>query len=265
MAKAPAVPWTREHRLIALNLYCKIPFGKLHKGNPVIKEVAAKMGRTASSLAIKLCNFASLDPVLHARGIVGMTGAAKGDRALWQEFHENIAELGEKSEQVLHDLFTTDQTEEVDFLLRNKVRLVPPKGPTESLATAKVRRGQQFFRQSVLIAYEVRCCISGINVPDLLVASHIKPWGRFPSERLNPRNGLCLSKLHDAAFDIGLITLDEKLCVLLSKRLRSFFPQAALEQNFTSFEGRQIHLPEKLAEPDAGFIRFHREEVFLKT
>ena len=63
MAKAPAVKWTREHRLIALNLYCKLPFGKLHKDNPIIKEVAAKMGRTPSSLAMKLCNFASLDPV----------------------------------------------------------------------------------------------------------------------------------------------------------------------------------------------------------
>jgi hypothetical protein len=102
MAKAPSVPWTREHRLIALNLYYKLPFGKLHRGNPLIKEVAAKMGRTASSLAIKLCNFASLDPVLHARGVVGMTGAANADRALWEEFHSSLSALGVESEQLLH-------------------------------------------------------------------------------------------------------------------------------------------------------------------
>jgi putative restriction endonuclease len=59
----------------------------------------------------------------------------------------------------------------------------------------------------------VRCCISGINVPRLLVASHIKPWSEFPEERLDPRNGLCLSSIHDAAFDAGLITLDKKLSV----------------------------------------------------
>src|SRR5436190_17004346 len=108
MAKAPSVPWTREHRLIALNLYCKLPFGKLHRNNPIIKEVATKMGRTASSLAIKLCNFASLDPVLQARGIVGMTGAANDDRTLWKEFHANLVTLGPESEQMLHDLFTKD-------------------------------------------------------------------------------------------------------------------------------------------------------------
>jgi putative restriction endonuclease len=248
---------------MALNLYCKLPFGKLHRGNPIIVETAAKMGRTASSLAIKLCNFASLDPVLQARGIVGMTGAAKEDRTLWQEFHSNSAALGADSEQLLHDLFTRDETKEVDFLSRDKVRLVAPVGSTESQATVKVRRGQQFFRQSVLNAYDVRCCISGINVPRLLVASHIKPWGQFPDERLNPQNGLCLSAIHDAAFDSGLITLDEKLGVVLSKRLRSFFPQPALESNFAPFEGKTIRLPDKLAEPDPIFLAFHRTNIFI--
>jgi putative restriction endonuclease len=108
----------------------------------------------------------------------------------------------------------------------------------------------------------VRCCISGINVPRLLVASHIKPWGKFPTERLNPKNGLCLSSLHDAAFDAGLITLDETLNVVLSKRLKSFFPQPALEQSFIPFEGRSIRLPDKLTEPDADFLSYHRTTVF---
>jgi len=153
-------------------------------------------------------------------------------------------------------------TKEVDLLGHDRVRLVAPTGPTEAAATVRVRRGQQFFRQAVLTAYGVRCCISGINVPPLLVASHIKPWGRFPAERLNPRNGLCLSALHDAAFDAGLITLDEGFRVVLSGKLRRYFPQPVLEQNFVPFEGRPIRLPEKLAEPDAEFLRYHREAVF---
>lgn len=262
MAKAPAVKWTREHFLIALNLYCKLPFGKLHRGNPIIIEAAAKMGRTPNSLAMKLCNFASLDPVQRARGIRGLPGATKQDKQMWNEFQSSLSVLGPESEQMLHDLFTHDETKEIDLLSRDKVRVVAPSGPTEILATVKTRRGQQFFRQSVLNAYDIRCCISGINVPGLLVASHIKPWGKFPDERLNPRNGLCLSSLHDAAFDAGLITLDNKLNVVLSKRLRSFFPQPALEQSFVPFEGKPIRLPEKLAEPDPIFLSYHREEIF---
>ena len=257
-----SVKWTREHFLIALNLYCKLPFGKLHKGNRIIIEIADKMGRTPSSLAMKLCNFAALDPVQQARGIRGLPGATKQDREMWTEFYDNLPSLGTQSEELLHDLFTSDDTKEVELLSRDKVRLVAPSGPTETLATSKVRRGQQFFRQAVLTAYDVRCCISGINVPRLLVASHIKPWGKFPNERLNPQNGLCLSSLHDAAFDAGLITLDDKLSVVLSKRLRSFFPQPALEQSFVPFEGKQIRLPQKLSEPSLDFLTYHREEVF---
>ncbi len=70
--------WTREHFLIALNLYCKLPFGKLHKGNPIIFEAAERMGGTSSSLAMKLANFASLDPVYRARGIGGRNEAGQG-------------------------------------------------------------------------------------------------------------------------------------------------------------------------------------------
>jgi putative restriction endonuclease len=262
MAKAPAVKWTREHTLIALNLYCKLPFGQFHHANPIIVEVAAKMGRNANSLAMKLCNLASLDPVQRARGIKGLEGASQQDRDMWKEFHNNPAVLGPESEQELHDLFTHDETKELDFLARDKVRLIAPSGPTEIQTTVKVRRGQQFFRQAVLNAYDVRCCISGINVPDLLIASHIKPWGKSLNDRLNPRNGLCLSKLHDAAFDGGLITLDEKLSVILSKRLKSFFPQTTLEQNFVPFEKKPIRLPDKLAEPDPEYLRYHRREIF---
>jgi len=263
MAKAAAVKWTREHFLIALNLYCKLPFGKLDKRNRIIIEAATKMGRTPNSLAMKLCNFASLDPVQRARGIRGLPGATKQDRAMWDEFQSNIGTLGVESEQLLHDLFTKDEAKEVDLLNRDSVRLTVPTGPTETQATVKVRRGQQFFRQSILNAYDVRCCITGIRVPRLLVASHIKPWGKFPNERLNPRNGLCLSTLHDAAFDSGLITLDRECRVVLSERLKRYFPQPALEQNFVPYAGVPIQMPDKLAEPDGEFLAYHRESVFV--
>lgn len=268
MPRAPSVRWTREHALIALNLYCKLQFGQFHHNNPLIMDVASRMGRSPSSLAMKLSNFASLDPVQRARGIKGLSGASIQDQKMWQEFQANLNHLGPASEQLLHDLFTKDEDREVDFLQRDKVRLEPspklsaPAGSTEGIATTRVRRGQQFFRQTVVNAYGVSCCISGINVPRLLVASHIKPWRDFPNERLDPRNGLCLSSLHDAAFDAGLITLDEKLNVVLSKRLKSFFPQPALEQNFLPFEGKSIRLPEKLAEPDAAFLFYHRSKIF---
>jgi hypothetical protein len=272
MANAPSVKWTREHLLIALNLYCKLPFGKFHRLNPIIIAVAQKMGRTPNSLAMKLSNFASLDPVQKARGIKGLEGASKQDRVMWDEFHNNLSTLAPASEQLLHDLFTENDEREVDFLQPDRIRLepsrrlTPPSGPTQSRATVRVRRGQQFFRQTILNTYGVCCCITGISVPDLLVASHIKPWSVCTDkERLDPQNGLCLSALHDAAFDGGLITLDERLRVVLSRKLKSYLPQPALQRNFVAYEGKSIRLPEKLAEPSQEFLAYHRTELFAEA
>jgi len=268
MLKGPNVKWTREHFLIALNLYCKLPFGKLHRTNPLIVDVASRMGRTASSLSMKLCNFAALDPVQQARGIRGLPGVTRQDRLMWNEFHENLLTLAPESEQILHDLFTDQTATELDFLHRDRIRFERkpqsiPVGPTEATGQTKIRRGQQFFRQAVLNAYGVRCCISGIHTPELLIASHIKPWRACSEERLNLRNGLCLSSIHDAAFDAGLITLDEQLRVVLSADLKSYLPHPLLEQNFTAFEGKSIRVPEKLAEPAPEFLDYHRTTIFV--
>jgi predicted restriction endonuclease len=251
-----------------MNLYCKLPFGQLRHGNPVIIEVAKKLGRTPSALSMKLCNLASFDPVLQARGIKGLQGAARQDKEIWDEFQANSAELAPMSESLLHDLLTKNAEDEVSFLQRDRIiieparKISPPTGATEKESTMLVRRGQQFFRQTILTAYGKRCCISGITVPRLLIASHIVPWSESKKDRLNPRNGLCLSALHDAAFDDGLITLDEDCRVVLSKQLRKYFPQTALEQNFAAYEGRPISKPEQLAEPDPALLKIHRETIF---
>jgi len=268
VTKAPSVRWTREHLLIALNLYGKLPFGQFHHNNPLIIDVASRMGRSSGSLAMKLSNLASLDPVQKARGIGGLPGASEQDRKMWKEFHEHINTLAPQSEQLLHDLFTKDENREVDFSERGTIRLEPsrkpPTGPTDAKALIRVRRGQQFFRQTILSSYGIRCCISAINIPRLLVASHIKPWRDFPNERLDPQNGLCLSSLHDAAFDAGLITIDDTFTILISPKLKSYLPSSALEHNFIRFEGHQIRLPEKVAEPNPAFLRYHHKKIFQK-
>jgi len=81
--------WTRDELIIVMNLYCKLPFGQFDHRTPIIIEVAEKLGRTPSSIAMKLSNFASLDPIQQARGIRGLSGASKADREIWNEFTGN--------------------------------------------------------------------------------------------------------------------------------------------------------------------------------
>ncbi len=78
--------WKREELISTLMLYRRLTFGQLHSRNPEIIKLAGKLGRTPGSVAMKLCNFASLDPALQKRGIKGLRQASKRDGEIWSEF-----------------------------------------------------------------------------------------------------------------------------------------------------------------------------------
>ena len=244
--------WNRDELIVAMNLYSRLSFGQLHARQPLIIAAAAKLDRSPDSVAMKLCNLASLDPEVLRRGRVGLQGASRLDREIWGAFHANWNEWGVKSEecfnQLMGDNASCDEAE--DWALR--------EGPTESEAVIRRRLGQSFFRRAVLTTYENRCCITGLSLPVLLSASHIVAWSVDPSQRLNPRNGLCLAKTQDAAFDRHLLTLDEEYRIVVSKSLRDHFTNAAVQTNFQPYEGKTIQLPSRFL-PDQALLARHRE------
>ncbi len=137
----------------------------------------------------------------------------------------------------------------------------PFSGETESTREVRVRLAQRFFRRSVLASYDWRCCISDIAVEPLLIASHILPWSAYPEHRANPHNGLCLSRLHDAAFDRGLIAFDNERRLILSRELRHELTNRVLNEAFLRFEGAPLRLPDKF-QPDCEYLSLHRDNVF---
>jgi hypothetical protein len=256
--------WTRDELLIALNLYHKLTFGQLHARQPAIVALADKLARSSNSVAMKLCNFASLDPALKLRGIKGLEGASVLDRSVWNEFHADLNETVPASEEALRKLFGVDENSELEVLPRDGIRLRkhPPSGQTEVAATVKQRRGQDYFRNAVLNNFGGRCGVTQLAVRELLVASHILPWGTHVAERLNVRNGLSLSRLHDAAFDQGLIAFDDNLRLLLSPRLKAELPQRAVAENFGAYAGQRLHLPDDAVFPELAFLAEHRAKKF---
>lgn len=258
--------WTRGELLVALNLYHKLNFGQFHSKQPVIIELAGKLGRTAGSVAMKLCNFASLDPALRMRGINGLAGASALDKEIWKEFHENADEMIPASEESLRALFIVGSNMDLEIVPKEgiRVRKRPPEGATEVIVTVKQRRGQEYFRDAVLNNFGGCCGVTGMGVRDLLVASHILPWGTHPAERLNVRNGLCLSRLHDAAFDRGLITFDEKLRLVMSPLLKSQLSNRAVAENFGAYEKSPLQLSGDAVLPDESFLADHRRRIFKR-
>ena len=249
--------WTREQLKLAFNFYCQTPFGKLHSKNPQIIELAELIGRTPGALAMKLVNFASLDPSIISTGRRGLSGASALDREVWDEFHADWERLAVESEQLHqyllreHDVKHVTPIESIDDFVLNDFT-----GETRQIIVQQ-RIKQGFFRRAVLSSYRGRCCISGVSDARLLVASHIVPWSDDKANRLNPSNGLCLSAIHDKAFDNHLFTLADDGCVLLSAQLKAS-KDAFVRDVFWSVEGKQIELPERFA-PSQSFITKHRE------
>jgi putative restriction endonuclease len=257
-------PWSREETILAMNLYCRIPFGRQHSRAPEVIELANAIGRTPGSIAMKLNNITSIDPEEQTRGVKGLSSSSKLDKIIWDEFHNNWEAMAAESEYLWREIVTQRQPlNEISANTNVNVELekLEATRPTEASRTVKARLAQSFFRQTVLSAYLGRCCISGIPIPELLIASHIMPWSDFPNQRINPCNGLCLSRLHDAAFDKGLIAFDEKYRLTVSKRLKDYLPEESLSINFSAHEGKKLQLPEKF-HPDKSFLEYHRKHIY---
>ena len=253
-------PWERHEFILVLNQYMKMPFGKMHSKNADIAALANLLGRTPGSVAMRLVNFASCDPILAERNIKGLSGGKDQCMPYWEEFCHDRESLMYESEQILAQLQNTTIEKKFHHILDVNTEL---KG--ESIERViKTRVNQEVFRQMILSVYDNRCAITGINEKDLLLASHIKPWSVDVENRLNPQNGLCLSALYDRAFDKGLISFDERYRVILSQRLKQHCTEDYFEQYFGSIEGKVLNIPFEDYKPNQLFLEYHRDCILQR-
>lgn len=250
----PRNNWTRDELILAFNLYCKIPFGKIDHRNPEVASLAKALRRTPSALSWKLANFASLDSTLKGRQISGASHGSKLDRKIWDEFNSDWEKLSFESEQLLRSVLRREFEEEFT--------LSPPEGLSRT-ASIQVRINQDFFRAAVLAAYNSTCCITGLSIAVLLNASHIVPWAVDSKNRTNPRNGLCLNAIHDRAFDRGLITVMPSHEIRVCSTLRDSGNEIVNEL-FSRYHGSKIICPLHFT-PDAEFLEFHNKEIFRQS
>ena len=249
--------WTREELIVAFNLYCTLTFTRINANNKAIKELAEIINRSNNAVAIKLANFARLDPALQARDVKGMSHGSHGEELIWEEFNNDWDRLSYESE-LLKANFKGIDVEESTQIETNDL----PKIGKEREALIKIRVNQSFFRKSILASYNQSCCITGIRVPGLLVASHIIPWAESAKERMNPQNGLCLNALHDRAYDKGLITITPDYKIMLSELLKSQISKNNSEF-FLPYNNKIITLPGRFL-PKREFLEYHVEKIFVR-
>lgn len=248
-------PWTREQTIIALNLYCRIPFNKVSSNHPEIIRIAKIIGRTPNSLKMKIGNFGSFDPELKKRGIVGLVNVSSLDKSVWEEFNSQWENLSYKS-QVLISQLTNTPIEVVSNISTDDI----PIGIDRD-TIIKRRVNQSFFRSTILTSYNTTCCITGITIPELLVAAHIVPWSKDERNRLNPQNGLCLNKIHEHAFDEGFFTITTDYTLKLSEKLEMYKTEQFVEDLFYRYNNNKITLPNRFL-PSKEFLEYHNNIIF---
>lgn len=252
------IKWSKEETILAFDLYCRTSFGKINSSNKDVMELAGLLGRTPGAVALKMHNLAHYDPELRKRNVTAMAHGSKLDALVWKEFSSNWEDLSYQARCILADL----KSENIDKVVNEPEIVMLPEGEVRE-QLVKNRIGQYFFRMAVLNSYENRCCITGLAVPALLVASHIKPWKDADSrtERTNPTNGLTLNALHDKAFDRGLITVTPDYIIKVSSEIKPSVEGDTVEDWLLSFANQKIRMPNKFF-PGKEFLEYHNDVIF---
>ena len=250
--------WTENELMLALRWYLQLPFGQLDQRNPQVKHLGELIGRTSSSVALRLVNFAALDPIQQQRGIKGMPNGGKKCKECWDKFMTDKESFIYESETVLANL----EGKDLETKYADRIPKIPTgvKGKTKD-RLLKVRVNQYIFRKIVLANYGYKCALTDIDIPELLVASHIIPWAKNIEERLNPSNGICLSSLYDKAFDVGLISFDDNYKTIFSPKLLSCVGKDYYYRFFEPYKGAKLSTPLKY-KANSLFLEYHRDCIY---
>jgi len=255
--------WTRDETILALSLYYEIPYGKINRSNKYLQSMSDLMHRSLSSLIMKMVNLASLDEGLLNRGVTSLPHGSKLDKEIWTEFKGKFQYLLLEKERILCSYnHASTNTNSTNIGLPETTDL---KSYTAKEKNILARRGQDFFRKAVLSAYNERCCMTGIAIPELLQACHIMPYSKCKNinDCLTPSNGICLNYLSHRAFDLGLISIHKiNKTILVSDSLKKHpCLDEVSKQLLLSFEGKIIYLPERNL-PDYIFLEYHNDVIF---
>lgn len=219
------------------------------------KLMSEILGRSEKSISAKMDNLARFDPIVILEGKKGLTHGSKIDESVWIDFQEHpqkmiteaqklIAERGEMDDATMQKYYTIDDGLMIDIIEGQDIE-----------AVLKRRLGQEAFRRKVLHCANEKCCITGINEPRLLVASHIKPWiCCSPFEKTDVHNALCLNRLHDGLFDKYLMTIDEDYKIIYAPTLEKSVGTDFFESAIAKYDVIRVNNKNK---PSVDYIVYH--------
>lgn len=242
-------PWTEEEFVLALELYYRIPFGSINKTNPDIVKLAKFLGRTPSSVGMRLGNYAHLDPNLQANGL---SGGGKKCAVYWEKYANNLPQLKIDAASSRIRIIENVELSQSVQRIKDVDRLV------EDMYDFK-------FQDIVLSNYNQKCAITGMAIPSLVTACHIIPSSVDEENNLKADNGLCLSILHAKAFVEGLISIDSEYRLHISPSLKKYAFEKGYATNFKRYDNHYLPFSNVVSKPNPEYLEWHMNTVFQRV
>ncbi len=265
MQDRTGIRWSEEETTLALYLYYLLEAKQIENRSNAIKDLAAFLGRTPASVEMKIGNLQFCDK----KNNKGLKNGGKTDDIIFKRYLYNPDLLDITAKEIIDDnrteaylipdLIKSNPYEEP---LDNDINVVMDYRGSESLRIRKERNEQDSFRNRLFANYDCRCCLSGVNTSELLIASHIVPWSKDETKRVDPKNGLLLNAYLDKAFDKGIITVEaDDYTVRISDKLKD---ERALDY-FNQYKGQKIILPRNPnVWPEKENLQYHNDVIFGK-
>lgn len=247
--------WNHEQLLAAFYLYLQLKPSEIRVDSHVVSAFANSVKKPSRTVATKLRTFAQLDPVLSTQSTRAAINVTPLDKRVWKEFQSDWTSTTLTACEAYESAVGAYEDAAIGQVSSADAAYLFKEGQSKE-AIVQVRKNQYVFRRAILNSYDSTCCITGLRNDRLLIASHIVPWAEDKKNRLNPSNGLCLSALHDRAYDQGLITVLPDYTIRINHLLVEEKSNAFLSDALLSFDKRAIQLPSRFR-PDPSFLQSH--------
>ena len=288
--------WSRDETMACFALYVMLTERQRNdKANPEVLRLARAVHRRSSAVYMKLMNLRSHDPNAMARGAKGLQHGSRYEPEMWDRYRQEgdaflkqalrmlglfeAQEFGREHDGERRtadsDGFELPEDDDpdtgsdfssggstVEAVTRTLIAAERQRIGAERVAMVMARVNQGYFRNALIMNYHDTCCMTGIHLDPLLMASHIKPWKASTGfEKTNAANGLLLNAFHDKAFDRGLLTIDDDYRVHVSPTVPHNAPN---ERWLFRYEGARITVP-AVNPPSHEFIEYHNAHVFVRA
>ena len=124
----------------------------------------------------------------------------------------------------------------------------PNKTERKGLVTSRV--GQGLYRRDLLNKLQNKCAVTGADLKEIMIASHIVPWKESSDEeRRDVNNGILLSPTYDALFDKHLISFDDSGSIIISSKIKKLINVLGIDLN------AKVNVDDEMK----NYLRRHRE------